>query len=137
MTNFAQKVSEMKDPQIQKILHRLCCLFACTNFIDNNFGNIFERDQYRLINEAVSTLLLEIRPDCVSLVDVFDMPDSVLKSTIGRYDGNVYEALFDAAQKSTLNLTDPFDGYDQYLKPHLNKDLLKHGNKPISTYGKL
>jgi acyl-CoA oxidase len=49
----------------------------------------------------------------------------VLRSTIGRYDGNVYEALFDAAQKSVLNQRDPFDGYEEYLKPHLNKDLLK------------
>jgi acyl-CoA oxidase len=37
------------------------------------------------------------------LVDAFDFPDHVLSSAIGRYDGNVYEALFDAAQRSTLN----------------------------------
>jgi flavocytochrome c len=129
MNNFVHKVGDMKNSQIQKCLHRLCALFACTNFLDNNWGNVLERDQYRYINEATSTLLAEIRPDAIALVDCFDYQDAVLKSTIGRYDGNVYEALFDAAQKSSLNLTDPFDGYDQYLKPHLNKSLLKHGNK--------
>jgi len=133
MSNFVQKVGEMKNAQIQKILHRLCALFACTNFLDNNWGNVLERDQYRLINETVSTLLAEIRPDAVSLVDCFDYSDAVLKSTIGRFDGNVYEALFDAAQKSTLNKTDPFDGYEKYLKPHLNKELLKQGNKSHLT----
>ncbi len=33
----------------------------------------------------------------------FDIPDNVLSSTIGKYDGNAYEALFNAARKSTLN----------------------------------
>lgn len=134
MNVFVQKVHEMNDQGIQKALHRLCALFACTNFLDNNWGNVLDRDQYRHINDAVSTLLAEVRPDSVTLVDAFDYPDSVLKSTIGRYDGNVYEALFDAAQKSTLNRTDPFEGYEKYLKPHLNKDLLRYGNKPISGY---
>lgn len=136
MLNFVNKVHEMKDQQIQKVLHRLAALFACTNFVDNNWGNVIERDQYRLINETVSTLLTEIRVDAVTLVDCFDYPDAVLKSTIGRFDGNVYEALFDAAQKSILNTTDPFDGYEETLRPHLNKDLLKYGNKPISKFGK-
>jgi acyl-CoA oxidase len=131
MTNYVAKVNEMKDPVINKILTRLCALFAISNFLDNNWSEIFERDQYRLMQETVNQLLSEIRPDCISLVDAFDYPDNVLKSSIGRYDGNVYEALFDAAQKSIINRTDPFFGYDQYLKPHTNKALLKHGNKPL------
>jgi acyl-CoA oxidase len=136
MNNFVHKVHDMKNQIIQKVLHRLCALFACTNFLDNNWGNVLERDQYRIISETVATLLAEIRPDCVALVDAFDYPDAVLKSTIGRYDGNVYEALFDAAQKSVLNRTDPFDGFEEFLKPHLNKDLLRHGNKSHTTFGK-
>lgn len=136
MNNFVKKVNEMQDPIINKVLNRLCVLFACTNFLDNNWGHIFEREEFRLINDTVNQVLIEIRPDAVTLVDAFDYPDNVLKSTLGRKDGNVYEALFDAAQKSILNQSDPFDGYEKYLKPHLNKDLLKHGNKPIKTFGK-
>jgi flavocytochrome c len=135
MSNFVAKVNEVKDEQIKKILSRLCALFANTLFLDDNWGDIFEREEFRLINESVNELLAEIRPDAVSLVDAFDYPDFILRSTIGRYDGNVYEALFDAAQKSILNKTDPFDGYE-HLKPHLNKDLLKHGNKSFQTFGK-
>lgn len=133
MANFVQKVNEMKNPEIQKILTRLCALYATSNFLDNNWGDIFERDEFRLINETVSQLMAEIRPDCIALTDAFDYPDFILRSTIGRHDGNVYEALFDAAQKSVLNRTDPFDGY-KYLEPHLNKELLKHGNKSITTF---
>lgn len=64
--------------------------------------------------------MAEIRPDCVPLVDAFDVPDNLLVSTIGRYDGNVYEALLNAARKNPVNLKDPFPGYEEYLKPHLD-----------------
>jgi len=36
-------------------------------------------------------------------VDAFDYSDFVLNSPLGRYDGNVYEALFKYAQKAALN----------------------------------
>lgn len=45
----------------------------------------------------------EVRPECVALVDAFDLTDTALNSTIGRYDGNVYEAMFESAKKSVLN----------------------------------
>jgi len=38
-------------------------------------------------------LLGEIRPDAVALVDAFDFPDNILNSSIGRFDGNIYESL--------------------------------------------
>lgn len=57
----------------------------------------------------------ELRPDAVGLTDAFDYPDNVLNSTIGRFDGNVYEALVKASYNSSLNKTDPFDGYKEYL----------------------
>ena len=50
------------------------------------------------------------RPEAVALVDAFDYSDFVLNSPLGRYDGNVYEALFKYAQKAALNdrqVTDP------------------------------
>ena len=130
-SNFHNKVKEMTDPSVQKVIHKLCIVFACCNFLDENWGDLIQGNTYRLIRTTVYNVMAEIRPDCVPLVDAFDFPDSVIKSTIGRYDGNVYEALYDAAQKSTLNQTDPFVGYDKTLKPHLNKELLKRGNKPV------
>jgi len=133
MHNFVQKVQECKNEKIKIVLNRLCILFACTHFLDENWGETLSKDQYKLIRECAYGLLKEIRPDAVPLVDAFDIPDSVLRSAIGRYDGNVYEALFDSAQKSILNQIDPFVGYEEYLKPHLNKELLKKGNVAIPT----
>ena len=127
--NFVNKIKEMTNPNIQKVLTRLCILYSCTNFLDENWGDTIQDDQFRLIRETAYEVMKEIRPDCVPLVDAFDFKDYVLRSDIGRYDGNVYEALFDSAQKSILNQTDPFLGYEENLKPHLNKELLKKGNK--------
>jgi len=133
MNNFVQKVQECKSEKLKAVLNRLCILFACSHFLDENWGETLTNDQYKLIRECIYNLLKEIRPDSVSLVDAFDIPDIVLRSAIGRYDGNVYEALFDSAQKSILNQIDPFVGYEEYLRPHLNKELLKKGNVPIPT----
>lgn len=55
------------------------------------------------------------------------MPDFALNSSIGSYDGNIYEGLFSAAEKSLLNETEPFIGYEKYLKPNLDLELLKQG----------
>jgi hypothetical protein len=63
------------------------------------------------VRECSYDLLDGIRPDAVSFVDSFDIPDNALNSTLGSYDGNVYERLFEHARRSPLNKKDPFDGY--------------------------
>ena len=133
---FIQKVNEVNDQKIRAVLTRLVELFAYSNFLDDNWGDVIVNGDYRDIKKAVTKCLNEIRPDAIGLVDAFDYPDKALKSTIGRYDGNVYEALFESAKNSSLNQTEPFDGYKEYLRPLLNKDLLKRGNKPIQGFGK-
>ncbi|KAF7281939.1 hypothetical protein GWI33_004056 [Rhynchophorus ferrugineus] len=68
-------------------------------------------------------LLALIRPNAVSIVDSFDICDASLASALGAYDGNVYERLYEAAQKSPLN-TDPVNkSYSSYLKPFLKSHL--------------
>lgn len=39
-------------------------------------------------------------------MDAFDFKDMTLGSVLGRYDGNVYENLFEWAKKSPLNKTE-------------------------------
>jgi hypothetical protein len=52
----------------------------------------------------------------------------VLGSTLGRYDGNVYEALYAGATRSKLNHTQPFKGYAEFLRPELDIDMLRLRN---------
>lgn len=44
-----------------------------------------------------------IRTNAVAYVDAFDIDDRILNSCLGRYDGNVYQSLYDWALKSKLN----------------------------------
>lgn len=41
----------------------------------------------------------------MALVDALDFTDTVLESALGRFDGNVYEALYEYAKSSPLNKT--------------------------------
>ena len=59
--------------------------------------------QIRLVQDRFFDLLTALRPNAVALVDAFDFPDQVLGSALGRWDGNVYEAIMETARKSTLN----------------------------------
>jgi acyl-CoA oxidase len=43
--------------------------------------------------------MAEIRPHAVKLVDAWSIPDFLLDSALGRYDGRVYEDLFDRAHR--------------------------------------
>ena len=47
--------------------------------------------------EVVLELMQRIRPQAVRLVDSFALPDYLLDSALGRYDGKVYEDLFHRA----------------------------------------
>lgn len=49
--------------------------------------------------KAVMKLLEEIRPHAVRLVDAWRFPDWQLDSSLGRYDGEVYEDLFKRASE--------------------------------------
>lgn len=48
-----------------------------------------------MLNAALRQLLKDVRPNAVALVDAFEFPDNVLNSALGRYDGKVYEALYE------------------------------------------
>ena len=59
--------------------------------------------QITALTSRRTELLAELRPNAVALVDAFDYPDRLLNSCLGRYDGNVYEALYEYAKSSPLN----------------------------------
>lgn len=64
-----------------------------------------------------------IRPNAVGIVDGFGIRDEVLGSTLGAYDGNVYERLFEEASKSPLNAEPVNQSFKTYLKPFLKSNL--------------
>ncbi|XP_049873576.1 probable peroxisomal acyl-coenzyme A oxidase 1 isoform X1 [Pectinophora gossypiella] len=68
-------------------------------------------------------LLAQIRPNAVGLVDAFDIRDEVLNSTLGAYDGRVYERLMEEALKSPLNKEPVNASFHKYLKPFMRGKL--------------
>jgi len=74
----------------------------------------------------INVLLSLIRPNAVGLVDGFNFSDKILKSTLGRYDGNVYEAIYKQARTNPLNQGSQMKGWDEY-KTILDLDFLRDG----------
>jgi len=56
---------------------------------------------------------LHRRPDAVPLVDAFDFTDKNLNSALGSYDGQIYQRLYEWAQKSPTNKQVWMLGYSQ------------------------
>jgi len=135
--NFIHAVAECKEPAVKDALSKLGALFAVSNMLDDtNWTGLITSSQLPFIKSALYQLMDAIRPNAVAFVDAFDFSDKVLGSAIGRNDGNVYEALLESARHSSLNKREVFDGYKEYLQPHLDLELLKHPNK-IPTPSKL
>lgn len=68
---------------------------------------------------AVMALLEEIRPHAVRLADAWAFPDWQLDSSLGRYDGRVYEDMFyRASELNPLNgiTVDPYPGSEVLFK---------------------
>jgi len=74
----------------------------------------------------INRLLEEIRPDAVALTDGFGFTDWNLKSTLGRYDGNVYEAIYEEAKLSPLNQDPKMIGWDKFAQI-LDLDFIRGG----------
>ena len=59
--------------------------------------------QLSLARQQLYSLLKAVRREAVPLVDAFDIPDEMLNSALGRYDGDVYKHLYEWALKAPRN----------------------------------
>lgn len=68
-------------------------------------SNALTTTQLRQVQPRIQALMRDIRPHAVRLVDAWSIPDYLLESSLGRYDGDVYNDLFRKAHKENpLNL---------------------------------
>ena len=49
----------------------------------------------------------------------------IIGSTLGCYDGNVYERLLDYARNSNFNKNDVVDQFEKYMKPFVKRQKSK------------
>ncbi|XP_063833308.1 probable peroxisomal acyl-coenzyme A oxidase 1 [Ostrinia nubilalis] len=87
------------------------------------YSNI-SREDVTVLKEKYEVLLTLIRPNAVALVDAFDFYDQDLHSTLGSYDGRVYERLMEDALKSPLNKEPVNQSFHKYLKPFIKSSKL-------------
>merc|ERR1711860_388628 len=118
------------DPNVLKSLQALCKLYAVQG-MNERLGDFMQDgfisgQQAEMITEKLLALYAEIRPNAVALVDAFDYPDQVLQSCLGRYDGRVYEALYEYAKSSPMNKEDVLPSYHTTLGPLMRGEQLKN-----------
>ncbi|KXT01352.1 hypothetical protein AC578_6646 [Pseudocercospora eumusae] len=115
-TLHSHSISTELDPATLGLMHKLFRLYALNTLVSES-SEFFTSSactvaQIRLArSKAVMQLLEEIRPHAVRLVDSWDFPDWQLNSSLGRYDGKVYEDMFyRAAELNPLNkrIVDPY-----------------------------
>ena len=76
--------------------------------------------------KTVMKLLEEVRPHAVRLVDAWKFPDWQLDSSLGRFDGKVYEDMFHrASELNPLNSVtfDPWPNSSTLFRKDDRKDL--------------
>ncbi|KAK7091432.1 peroxisomal acyl-coenzyme A oxidase 1-like [Littorina saxatilis] len=132
---FAETMSSFTGP-LKSVMTALCRLYAVT-VMTNNLGD-FLKDGYlssqqaSMLQSRVLDLLKELRPNAVALVDAFDFPDGVLDSALGRWDGQVYEALYDYSLRSKLNEKEVLDAYHKYQRPFMESQWRK-SDLPVTS----
>lgn len=120
----SESVTTELDQETVTLLHKLFRLYAL-HTLEREASEFFSSSavtvrQIQLARtKAVMKLLEEIRPQAIRLVDAWRIPDWQLDSSLGRYDGKVYEDLFErASEMNPLNaLTiDPYPNSEVLIK---------------------
>lgn len=112
----APNVSDDLDTETRSLMHKLFRLYAlhtleseASEFYTSSAVTV--RQIMLARTNAVMKLLEEIRPHAIKLVDAWDFPDWQMDSSLGRYDGKVYEDMFHrASELNPLNAitVDPY-----------------------------
>lgn len=101
---FSEGVRNIRDEHLRETLMRVCELYGVQVILENPLGVIesgfLNNEQIKLLNELRETLFKEIRPDAIGLADATRFSDNTLRSALGRYDGRVYETMYEWATKN-------------------------------------
>ncbi|ELU01431.1 hypothetical protein CAPTEDRAFT_178214 [Capitella teleta] len=120
--NFMKRVSTLDiKPELKDVLMKLCRLHALHRIVSSAEEFLqsmaINTKQLEDIRSAEIKLLASLRPDAVALVDSFDYHDQTLNSALGRYDGNVYEKMYDLTKRNPMNEQSVHPAIHKYLKP--------------------
>lgn len=98
-TNFVDIIRRCDPGPVQSVLEKLAVLFLLYRinaemhlFLE---GGYIHPEQAKMIRRQIVDSCKEIRVQAVPLVDALGIPDFVIKSPFGRFDGDVYTKYFE------------------------------------------
>ncbi|XP_075167181.1 acyl-coenzyme A oxidase 1-like [Haematobia irritans] len=119
--------SKSRHPHLNAVLKTLLELYLVNLVLGhmNEILRIFEVSdkQLRSLHTRLEDALAAIRPNAVAICDGFDFHDRNLLSTLGAYDGNVYERIFEEAKNCPLNKEPVPKVFHTHLKPFMKSNL--------------
>jgi len=109
--NFVDIIRQCNPGPVRTILEKLAVLFLLYRinaemhlFLE---GGYIDPQQAKLIRQQIVDSCKEIRPQAIPLVDALGLPDVVIKSPFGRFDGDVYTKYFEMANKAPNSVGRP------------------------------
>jgi len=115
-----------------EILNSLCQLFGATclqrfalRLLETSVGGVTPLFATHL-REGVQSKCKQLRPFLVRITDAFDLPDGIINSPIGAFDGDLYHNLQSALEK-VRNGMEVVPFWDELLAP------LTTGKRPLNA----
>ncbi|CAK5263611.1 unnamed protein product [Mycena citricolor] len=89
---------------------------ALTDLLSLGLFNVVETatkslDPTRELRLSIAQSCADLLPEAIGLTDAFGFTDWELDSSLGRYDGNVYEAIWNRVRDEPLNQTEVTEAY--------------------------
>jgi acyl-CoA oxidase len=122
-----ESAAKSASPALAVVLRDVLELYA-VDLAFRSLGNLLQFVNITAIDieklqGRLEAALKKFKNNAIGIVDAFDIPDEVLGSVLGAYDGNVYERLLNAAKKSPLNQEDVNKSFHLHLKPFMKSNL--------------
>lgn len=113
--------------ELKEVLVNLSEIFCCTLLL-KSIGKILQftnlsSSRVEKLQTHFENSLKSFRRNAIAVVDAFEIHDYMLNSTLGSFDGNVYDNLLDCAMKSPLNQEDVHQSFEKFLKPFIKSNL--------------
>lgn len=126
LETLIQKIDLIKDSAVTNALRDVAELYVNTFVLEYFAGDFlsFNVTSPAIIKHIKSTAipgsLQKVREQAVHLTDAFQQPDAILNSMVGKYDGNIYENIYDTVNQASPPVpTKP--PYSEFYQNHLNR----------------
>ncbi|KAL4172680.1 hypothetical protein KRP22_007843 [Phytophthora ramorum] len=127
LKSFISGVYSLPSGKTKAAVAQLCQLFGASLLVkglgDFRQSDYFSSAQGEMVHQQLQKLLPPVRRNAVRLTDAWDFSDFELNSAIGRYDGDIYRALVEQAEREPLNISEVPEGYEKYLRPLIQSAL--------------